>query len=288
MAGFVEAIRATLTEWAGTDPADVPFLPGGLPDAVRPAASAGVHHLIAYQGPSYAQLYLDRLRRFIGRRGVDDALFIEIARLLAERMSYEDPIRLAQLALAAHERGIAMDEVRTLRLDELVSVLPEILSEQALDVLDWLGWRHRRARMRFHNTSWIGLRRLRLEASLRRWRLLSPRYAQERALVERWLHMVDRCLTKQPASAFAVIDTATMLRGCGAAYRHSLAAWNLIIDGLAKPAFDGALALPDLSAAIVRARAAVTDDLQQVVLKQVIAEIRAEASGTPSAPALRT
>ena len=55
--------------------------------------------MIDYQGPSYAQLYVDRLRRFIGRRGVDDAMFGEIARLMALRMSYEDPIRIAQLKL---------------------------------------------------------------------------------------------------------------------------------------------------------------------------------------------
>jgi hypothetical protein len=278
VAGFIDAIRDTLTEWAGRDSAGPPSLPLGLPEAVRPVASQCVQDLITYQGPSYAQLYLDRLRRFIGRKGVDDALLMEIARLLAQRMCYEDPIRLAQLALAEHARGRAVDEVRILRLDELVSALPQVISEQVLEALDWVGWLHKRVRMRFHSTGWIGLRRLRLEASLRRWRLLSPHYVRERALVERWLHMIDRCLTKQPAAVGAVVRTAELLQGCGLAYRHRLIAWNLIIDGLAKPVFDGALALPDLSVAITRAQAAVGDNLHQATLRQAIADIQAEAA----------
>ena len=48
-------------------------------------------------GHGYAQLYVDRLRRFVGKNGVDDAMLTEIARLMAARMSYEDLIRIAQL-----------------------------------------------------------------------------------------------------------------------------------------------------------------------------------------------
>ena len=58
-----------------------------------------IHRLIEYQGTSYAQLYVDRLRRFVGRPGVDDAMFADIARLMAPRMSYLDPIRIAQIKL---------------------------------------------------------------------------------------------------------------------------------------------------------------------------------------------
>ena len=42
-------------------------------------------------------------------RGVDDAMFGEIARLMAMRMSYEDPIRIAQLKLAELDEGCAGD-----------------------------------------------------------------------------------------------------------------------------------------------------------------------------------
>ncbi len=62
-------------------------------------ASEAIHLLIDYQGPGYAHLYVSRLRRFIGKQGVDDAMLCDIARLMAVRMSYEDPIRIAQLKL---------------------------------------------------------------------------------------------------------------------------------------------------------------------------------------------
>ncbi len=67
--------------------------------------------LIEYQGAAYARLYADRLRRFVGKPGVDEAMFCEIARLMAMRMSYQDPVRIAQLKLAELHSG-AGDRVR--------------------------------------------------------------------------------------------------------------------------------------------------------------------------------
>jgi hypothetical protein len=114
-----------------------------------------------------------------------------------------------------------------------------------------------------------------MEAGLRRWRLFSVRYAKERVWVERWLHMISRSLVKQPAAASEMVRTATMIRGYGDVYRQGLADWNAIIDGLAKPTFDGVLALTDLAGAVAEARAAALPDPRQAVLKRKIAEIRA-------------
>ena len=36
--------------------------------------SDAIHLLTEYQGPDYAKLYVERLKRFIGKRGVDDAM----------------------------------------------------------------------------------------------------------------------------------------------------------------------------------------------------------------------
>jgi hypothetical protein len=115
---------------------------------------------------------------------------------------------------------------------------------------------------------------LKIEAGLRRWRLFSVRYAAERAWVERWLHMIDRALNKQPQAAAEIVRTATMIHDYGEVYRQGVADWHLIIDGLAKPTFDGALALPDLAGAIREARAAALPDPRQAALKRTIAEIR--------------
>ena len=154
-----------------------------------------------------------------------------------------------------------------------------MVAEPVLDVLEWLGWTHAPVAIRFSAASRWGIRRLKIEAALRRWRLFSVRYAKERVWVERWLHMIDRGLTKQPEAAPAIVQTATMIQGYGDVYRHGLADWHAIIDGLVKPTFDGALPLPDLAGAIAEARAAALPDPRQAALKRKIAEIRARALG---------
>lgn len=274
--GILSSLRYLFADIIGDDDATPPFLPEGLPEAVVPVASDAIYMLVDYQGASYAQLYVDRLKRFVGRRGFDDTTFAEVARLMAARMSYEDPIRIAQLRLAALDASSTpVNEVKKFRIDELVGALPAIVAEPVLDTLEWLGWLRLPVSIRFSAASRWGIRRLKIEAGLRRWRLFSVRYTKERAWVERWLHMIDRSLTKQPAAAPAIVQTATMIAGYGDPYRQGMADWNAVIDGLVKPTFDGVLDLADLGAAVAEARAAVLPDPRQVALKRTIAEIRA-------------
>jgi Family of unknown function (DUF6537) len=285
--GILSSLRYLFADLLGDDDDTPPFLPEALPERLAPVVSEAIHLLIEYQSAGCARLYVDRLRRFIGRRGVDDAMLGDIARLMAERMAYQDPIRIAQLKLAELDKAGAQGgsaEVIKFRLDELVEALPAVIAEPVLDALEWAGWvRKSRVSIRFSNRNRLGIRRLKIEAGLRRWRLFSVRYAKERVWVERWLHMIDRSLTKQPQAASAIIETATMIKGHGEAYRQGLADWHAIIDGLAKPTFDGVLALSDLAGAIAEARAAAMPDPRQATLKRKIAEIRARVPAGASA-----
>ena len=281
--GILSSLRYLLADIIGDDDDAPPFLPEGLPEPVMAAASEAIHLLIDYQGPSYAHLYVDRLRRFIGKQGVDEAMLADIARLMALRMSYEDPVRIAQLKLFELDGPGAPAgsvDVKKFRIEELIGALPAVVAEYLLDALDWAGWSNKRVSIRFSTASRLGIRRLKIEAGLRRWRLLSVRYARERVLVERWLHMIDRSLTKQPEAAPAIVQTATMIEGYGDVYRQGLADWNAIIDSLVKPTFDGVLALPDLGNAVTEARAAALPDPRQSVLKRKIAEIRGRATAS--------
>ena len=245
------------------------------------AVSDGIHLLMDYQGASYARLYVERLQRLIGRSEVDGAMLSEIARLMARRMAYEDAIRIAQLKLLEfnHNEGrVRSSDIKHFRLDELVDALPAVAAEPVLDMLDQIGCAHRRVAIPFSTAGRWGIRRLKMEAWLRRWRRFSVRYRQECTWVERWLHMINRSLAKQPEATHAIIETATMIKGYGDAYRQGLADWHAIIDGLAKPMFDGVLQLPDLAAAIREARAAAMPDPRQAALKRAIAQIRARAT----------
>ena len=278
MASVLSSLRYLFADVLGDDDCARPFLPDGLPAAAVPIVSDGIHLLMDYQGPSYAQLYVDRVKRFVGRHEVNTDLLCRIARLLAQRMAYEDPIRSAQLKLAELGNGGARrSEPKKFRVDELVGALPETAGDPLFVVCEKLGWLHRQVAVRFPASSRAGQRSLKLGAGLRRWRLFSVRYAEERAWVERWLHMIARCLDKQPASAVAVAETATMVQGYGEVYRRGMADWHAIIDGLAKPTFDGVLPLADLADAIAQARAAAMPDPRQVALKRTIAQIRARA-----------
>lgn len=283
-----ESLRYLFADIIGEQDDTVPHLPSGLPESVVPVASEAIHLLIEYQGTQYARLYVDRLRRFVGKRGVDEAMLREIAHLMAMRMSYEDAIRIAQLKLLeleAYPDTPRADDVRKLRLDEMVEALPTVVAEPLLDVLNWFGWVHKGVKIHFSTANRFSIRRLKIEASLKRWRRYSIRYSKERNWVERWLHMIDRALARQPAAARAIVDTATMVQGYGDTYRHGLADWHAVIDGLAKPTFDGVLRLPDLAGAIAEARAAAMPDPRQSALKRKIAEIRARGAvaGTDAA-----
>jgi hypothetical protein len=91
--------------------------------------------------------------------------------------------------------------------------------------------------------------------------------------------MIGRCLVKQPKAMSEIVQTATMVQGYGDAYRQGLADWHAIIDGLAKPTFDGALPLADLAGAVAEARAAAMPDPRQAALTRTIAQLRARALG---------
>jgi hypothetical protein len=289
MAEIVSSLRYLFADVIGESGGTPPLPPDGLPEVARPLVIDGIALLVEYQGSGYARLYVDRLRRFVDKPGVDATMLCDIARLMAMRMSYEDPIRVAQLKLAELADGRAQPgvEVRRFRFDELVGALPAKGANPMLAALGKVGWSHRHVSIRFSTKSRRGIRRLKLEAAMRRGRLFSVRYEEERRWVERWLHMISRCLDKQPQSASALVATATMVQGYGDVYRQGLADWHAIIDGLAKPVFDGALPLSDLAAAITEARAAARPDRRQAALKRAIAQIRARALGAAADTAAR-
>ncbi|MFX9699970.1 DUF6537 domain-containing protein, partial [Acinetobacter baumannii] len=62
--------------------------------------------------------------------------------------------------------------------------------------------------LRFSSRTRFKLQRLKWLAAARITRPFSQRFKLERVWVERWLHMVDRSLVKQPEATVAVVRTA--------------------------------------------------------------------------------
>lgn len=280
--GLMSSLRYLFADFIDEQDQTPPLLPAGLPQEAKLVVGAGIRLLTDYQGASYARLYVERIQRFIGKPGLDPSILSDIARLMASRMAYQDAIRVAQIKLAEHRSSdgrIQSTDIKRFRVDELIDVLPAVAAGPVLVGLGKIGWAHRPVAVAFSTVNRRGIRRLKMKAWLRRWRRLSIRYGEEQVWIERWLHMIARALVRQPAAVRAIVETATMVQGFGDPYRRGLADWHAIIDGLAKPTFDGELPLSDLAGAILSARAAATGDARQAALTRAIAEIRAHALG---------
>lgn len=254
-----------------------------LPADVVPVVSEAVHSLIDYQDPDYALLYLDRIERYIGPAGITLPSLGELARLLSARMHFEDPIRIAQLKLA--EAGGAAtapdpasrDRIEKFRWDEVIPMLPPAAAAPALDIFRRLRLARlsrRSVTLRYSSASSFKLKRLRGLAALRITRPFSQRFKLERVWVERWLHMVDRSIVKQPQAAADIVRTAEMITGHGDAYQNGLAEWNAIIDDLVKPTFDGALPLQNLGQAIRQVRQAADRETGTSRLQAIVEQLK--------------
>ncbi|MEH2508992.1 hypothetical protein V1291_000346 [Nitrobacteraceae bacterium AZCC 1564] len=257
-----------------------------LPADVVPIVSQAVHSLIDYQDPDYALLYLERVERYIGPRGPLLPTLGELSNLLSQRMQFEDPIRIAQLKLAEVGGAVAKPDrnssirIERFRWDEIIQMLPSVAAAKALSVFARLRLARlsqRTVTLRFRATGYFSLLRLRWLAALRITRPFSQRFKAERTSVERWLHMIDRSLVKQPSAAAEVVRTAMLIRGHGDQYHQSLSKWNVIIDSLVKPTCDGTLPLQTLSDAVRDAREAGMEETGNSRLLHVIEHIRAEA-----------
>jgi hypothetical protein len=288
VAGSFRPFRA-LGNWLfGEDEHTIPPLPPGLSDDLAQRLDRHVRMLVEFQNTDYALLYLDRLGRFYERRGVGPALFAEIADLLAMRMSFNDPIRVAQIVLGraplADPATSTIDPPNNVyrpEFEEFVAMFPRDQAELISDGLTAV--KMLRGRMRVHLDRLIDRLRLKFFLLFRRIRPSSLRYVRESSSTERWLHMIDRALAKQPSALLEVVRSIHVVSGFGTNYRLALTNWNLIINGLAKPVFDGELALPNLAEALSRARAAATDDATGEELRRTIAEIRAAPAAASGA-----
>lgn len=257
-----------------------------LPLDVVPIVNEAVQSLIDYQDPDYALAYLDRIGRYIGPIGVTVPNLAELAQLLSDRMHFEDPIRVAQLKLSdaggvnAEPNASSIDRVERFHWDEVIRMLPSAIVGPALGIFQRLRLArltHRSVKLRFSSAGRFSLRKLKWLAALRITRPFSERFKLERVWVERWLHMVDRSLVKQPDATIAIVRTANLIKGHGDAYESGLAQWNVIIDRLVKPACDGDLPLPKLGDAIQEAREAAIGEQGQSRLLSVVEHLRAQA-----------
>ena len=196
---------ATFTDFIGEDDDEPPFCPRVCPNRrsrrqrCHPSADRlsghGLREALCRPAAAVHRQARRRRRHVLRDRAAD-----------GDAHGYEDSIRIAQLKLIELDEAIRTAADRPTTSGNFGSTnwstrFPRPSREPMLDVLDRLGWLRKRVSIRSTPGAGWGIRRLKMEAALRRWRPFSVRYAKERVWVERWLHMIDRALTKQPRAA---------------------------------------------------------------------------------------
>jgi len=207
----------------------------------------GLARVISFQDRAYGALYLDRLEAIArldqGQSGMHE-LTGETARFLALWMSYEDVIRVADLKSrrSRFERvrsevqpkpGEPVHIIEYLKpgIEEAAALLPPALSRR---LLAWAGKRgllHKlNVGLYVKSSSVSGFLMLRLLASLRPLRRLSARYAEEQALIERWLKAI--AAAAHPELALEIALCGRLIKGYGDTNRRAKANFLRIFDTL--------------------------------------------------------
>lgn len=233
-------------------PADIPAdIWRQVEDFSEPAASlvrAGVERVLDYQDADYAWLYLHRLQDIndLERRRGDGTgrLLAETARQLALGMSYEDTVRVAELKIRPDRFRRVRDEVRLgddqllgiaeflhPRVQEIADTLPHRLGRWLLDT-SWARSTVERftRKGRVLKTSTItGFLLLYLIASLKPRRRGSLRYQMERALLERWLHLLRSTAERDYALAVEVAECRNLVKGYGDTHARGRARFDTLV-----------------------------------------------------------
>ncbi len=204
-----------------------------FPPSTHAVLETALARLTDYQDADYARLYLDRLRPILAAEELSSrgaggyALTNETARQLALWMSYEDVIRVAdlksrrqRLARIRDEAGAAPDEPVVVvdyfkpGIEELADVLPPGAAKR---LRAWASTRGgaggARAGLRLKSNSVLGFLLLRAASRLKGWRRRSARYADEQALIERWLAAIRRHAQQAAPVALEIARCARLVKG---------------------------------------------------------------------------
>jgi indolepyruvate ferredoxin oxidoreductase beta subunit len=264
------------------------LLGNDFPDTVRDVLRMGVRRLVGYQDAAYGLLYLDRLavvRDAERAAGGDQTLTVEVARRLANRMSYEDIIRVAQLKTAADRFQRVRDEVRAAAgepvviidyfkpgIDELCSILPPALARRLAALCARRGWTGHMG-LRIKTSTVTGFLLVWLLARLKFLRRTSFGYQQTQISIEQWLDDVCRAAPVDLELALEVARCAQLIKGYGDTFERGAANLARIRDAVIQPALAGHMPTPRAVDALANARLAALADPDGDRLGEVLGAI---------------
>ena len=258
-----------------------------FPEAARAIAIEGVRRLVAYQGPGYARLYLDRLKP-VAEHG---KLLAETARHLAVRMSFEDVIRVAEAKIAperfrriegeinANDQPYVITEFLKPGIEELCQVLPPRLARAIVAFAEkrgWLGTVY--FGMELKTTTVWGYLRFWVLAKLKRLRPKSWRFAEEQVAIEAWLARVVAAARLSPELALEIAECARLIKGYGDTWKRGSSNYATIEARVIAPVLEGRIPLRAGIDAIASARTAALLDPEGESLAKALAAIDAQVA----------
>ena len=118
-------------------------------------------------------------------------------------------------------------------VEEAAAVLPPFLSKRLLAWSEKRGLTHKlNVGIYLKSTSVMGFLMLRLLAALRPLRRMTARYADEQALIERWLHAVRDAAARDLGLALEIALCGRLIKGYGETNRRAKANFLRIVDTL--------------------------------------------------------
>lgn len=277
-------------------PTTAAALPADLARAFAPSThamlGAGHARMLEYQDSDYAGLYVQRMKRVLEAERAGDpsgqqgfATTSETARFLALWMAFDDIVRVADLKCRASRFARVRREVKA-PAEDLVRIYdhfkPGVPEVAALLPRTWaralVGWDRRRQqdgktalalplKLGAHTIS--GFLALRFLASLKWLRKRGGRFAQEQAMIERWLAAVEQGARTQWQLGHEIALCGRLVKGYGSTNDRGKDNLLHVLDHLAVGGhWDG----PQARAEAIRAArvAALADDAGKELDKTLI------------------
>jgi len=251
---------------------------GQFPPPVQQMLALGHARMLDYQDAGYATLYIERMQKVLAAERAADpagnqafALTREMARWLALWMAFDDIVRVAALKGRASRARRVRAEVKAGEDDivkvwdhfkpgtaEFAALLPPTLARRLSD------WDRRRPTpwalpLKVGSHSVLGMASLRLLASLRWLRRRGSRFAEEQALIERWLGAVVAGTHSDWRLGHEIALCGRLIKGYGSTNERGKANLQHVIDQLALAPLPD-VSLPARAAAIAAAREAALAD----------------------------
>jgi indolepyruvate ferredoxin oxidoreductase beta subunit len=217
-----------------------------LPVAAREFAAEGEKRCAQFQNAAYAALYRERVAAIAKLDSGEGVLTRETARYLALWMCFDDLIRVAAVKISAAriaevraevqaKPGEAVHVIEFLKpgIDEFASILPRSLAEKALAWAKKNGHEHKlNVGMHLRTTGVFGFLMLRAMAALQPWRPRTARYAEEQALINRWLEAVAQAASVSNELAQEIAQLGRLIKGYGDTNRRGKDNFNRIMESL--------------------------------------------------------